>query len=823
MSRREIIAHSGAGVIRWGVNGTLHRIAVSSQRPKCLCCALFCLLPRWNVAPSERTDLVERSGFLLCVCGLVLVCGLPIGAQTLTITSGFDGSSGPFIRSEMIVATLTGAEPFRPVTILYGNAALPPFAIPGVATGQLGIDPMDLNAFGPWDGLGLFGPASPFLTDASGNFSAPLIIPTTFPIAGLPWSRVFQAVTLINPLTSPGGESFALSSTAVVVIDEPATDPFISEITPHIVPENAVTPVVLTIRGTGFLPQSTVVPTVTFTSTCDPALSAQGTVIQVIPDPMIPTETALLVEAPALVGMAQTPPATNSGPMTVTVSYATTGLYPNVGVGNEGTYTTPQTTETDPVFLVYQTTLIPVITDIDPKANPSVGGCPISITGSNFLTCGVVVFNPGPGEVVVPNPLIVSDTLIQLTPPAIPQSLTTVAVRNIDHVTVSPRQSLANSPVTDFAFFTYDPTALVVNSITLSGGTDAGSLVEGSGGVFMTISGTCQEVGGYTLLDADSGPSGLRLGSNILGLDADLLVTAAADMKITSPGNWTIVAAVPALPPGIAFIPPAPSSGGLTNTGQKQVQIVPPVCVVAGGAPLPHKAYAAIPGVEPGNVLNYFAASPPMIDHILPNNCGRLDGGQTITIKGSGFLTQDVTLPSSDLLVVPGVVFSGEFAPSIPAVSVTILDEFTLEVVTPDLSALVLTPPISTDIVITNPDGQQSDVLGDQDDFHFYPSLAGLVANNFSLAGPTVLVSTTTGPGGTAIVYTFLGDLTLPAGLLVNATGEHPFIIRVRGNVVIDGDIDLSGGTVTSGAFLVPAGGGAGCPTRIRRRMVCDP
>ena len=89
------------------------------------------------------------------------------------------------------------------------------------------------------------------------------------------------------------------------------------------------------------------------------------------------------------------------------------------------------------------------------------------------------------------------------------------------------------------------------------------------GSIFITA--TCPQVGGYTSLDPQSGPVAVNLGSNLNGTDASAALTVVA-VVVNSPGNVTIEALAPSLPPGLN--PVGLTAGGLPVS----VQVVAPFC-----------------------------------------------------------------------------------------------------------------------------------------------------------------------------------------------------------------------------------------------------
>lgn len=743
----------------------------------------------------NRSHMYAAAGLVVVSCCL---CA-PLHGQNLTVTSALGGGGAPFIRSEMVMVELTGAEPFRPVTLFMGPPG-GPLSVPGIA-GTLQVDPAGIVPVGSLDGLGIFGAPQGFTTDATGGFSFPVLIPAGFPASGLPFDVRLQVVVLQDPSSSPGGEAFTFSNAAALTVDEPASSVQITEVSPSFINEGA--PLPITVRASGLLDRATVVPRVTFTSDCSGA-SAEAQSVVLVQDSQ---GLALAVLPPDTVGGATAPPATNSGPVRIEVSYAAVGLYPNNPANGEDE--TAPSGFGDPTFLAYQTSLQPQVSGISPKGNLTSGGCTVTVTGSNFLDCAQVIFDAGASALPATNVTVVDTGTITCDPPAFPApARVAVAVRNVDHVPTSPRQSPANPPATDFAYFTS-----VLSQVTVTGITP-GTITEGTPGVTLTVTGTCPEVGGLHALDPAMGATGALLGAEIGGMTAStpLNVTAVTAPAPGMPaGTFELQADAPQFPPGLN--PVGPSQNGLTNTGPKHVQVVAPPCLNAAQAP--HLSFSAIAAQEPGNLVKYQAQDPPVVTGYVPNNVTREDGNQAVTLLGTGFLTQDVVVVGSDPSLGPQVDFLGNtttpFSPEVPVMSVQMTSPTSLDVVTPDVTAMMLSLPFRSDVRVTNPGCRTSDTAGSADDFWFVPGLAGLVPNTFATTGSSQLLNTTpTGPGGQANVFTFPGDLVIPATLLLNATGEHPLIVRVRGNLLIEGTVDLSGASVSSGPFLHPSGGAPG-------------
>ena len=429
--------------------------------------------------PLSLDDPVRTVRNLLVVATLAILTAGPAAGQgpELTVTGALSGLGSPFIRTELLTFTVT-ADPLMPVPIFVGAPAAAPITVPGVS-GSLEVAP-PLAPFGPFDGLGLFGPPGPYRTDVSGILTFTILIPPGFPVTGLPGSLEFQALVLQDPAFSPM-TALALTNGVLVVIDEPFTSPDITEIgvvaspTCAVVVEGSTDTLVL-LRGTGFLARSSVVPEVTFILESNPSRSAPATSVALVTDPFSPSGVALLVGAPSDLGGPSTPLDPGVGPVLVEVRYAARGLYPNNP--SQGETITAPTGPADPTFLGYQVpvALTPVVSNVFPKAGLVAGGCPVTITGEHFLLGAEVIFDVGGTPVSGTSPTVVSGTTVTVVVPPHAELLGAVAIRNPDDVPCSPRQSLIASPDTDFVWFDFQPSDVTVTGIA------PGAIIEGTGG-----------------------------------------------------------------------------------------------------------------------------------------------------------------------------------------------------------------------------------------------------------------------------------------------------------------------------------------------------
>lgn len=705
---------------------------------------------------------------------LLVLVGSGLAAQSLTVTSTLDGSAAPFVRTEMVTLALTGAEPFRPVTIFMGDAMVG-VATPGI-TGALAVIPSSIQPFGPFDGIGIFGGGFPLMTNASGQVSITVLIPVGFG-ASLPATLRIQALVLRNPFLSPGGEAFAFSTPADVLVDEPPTTPQLTQFSLHYWSEGSTAQILM--EGTGLLPEATVLPTVSFQSVASGASAPAVNVTMVDTDPGSAMVPALLVTAPSFVGPATAPPTSSAGAVVVTVSYAASGLYPNNPLNAAST--SPAQPFGQPLSLTLQSNILPQFGLAAPRSAITGQPCTLTLSGANFLQNAEVLIGGTPVASVV-----FTSGLMLVFPPALPEGVHDIVVRNRDHVPPSPRQSIVAAPTTDYVVF-----APILNAIQVTSVTPA-NVTEGTG-AGVTISGTCPVEGAHTALESGLGAIQVLVGSNILGTDATLPVVVNS-VSIPAPGQFAINATLPAFPPGLN--PIGPTNAGLSNCGLKHFQIIPHMCLNPGLAP--HKSFAAITAGEPGNTFLYRAANGPAVTFIGPNNCARFEGGQLITITGTNFFTIAAAFAPYQPGLMPSLALQSG-ANLLPLTNLFMMSGGTAMAGTlPDASSLGGPWPMQVNLVVTNPDGQAT--LGSSDDFWLYPSLASTTANTFPIITGTV----NTGTLATPIVYTFTGDLDIPVGVTITATGAAPLLIRCRGNVTISGVINLDGdalaGQLSAGA-----------------------
>ncbi|HMS18798.1 MAG TPA: hypothetical protein PKA37_18300, partial [Planctomycetota bacterium] len=328
---------------------------------------------------------------------------------------------------------------------------------------------------------------------------------------------------------------------------------------------------------------------------------------------------------------------------------------------------------------------------------------PLTLSGQGFLLGAEVTV----GGIQLPASTfnVLSATTIQVTaiPPSLPVGLHKISVRNVDEQ-VSPE---VGGPALLGAF------QLDLQTVAITG-TDQPSFLEGTVGALVNIDGICPSVStlvngvteSLSLLDPAIGPTLLNLGSVLQGSVVNLPAPLSPVVTILAPGIFRLQAPMPPFPPGLANLPGG-SQGGLTNTGLKHWQITPAFCI--NPPAFPHRFPS--PGTtEPNNLVRYTASGAPAVVGFEPTDYGRLSGGQFILVRGTDFLTNAPSLPSSDLSLNPVVLFADAMGilPPFPAPSVEMLDSQTLRVQPPNLTALGPALPYLTSVRVFNPDLQAS-------------------------------------------------------------------------------------------------------------------
>ncbi len=748
--------------------------------------------------------MISHARIAVFVAALVVVAD----GQTLTVRSVVDPSavapSASFIPGEVLQIDVAGFAPLLPITILIGGCGAVPcttysFTHP-LLSGALEIDPAHWIPVPGWDGLGLNGgnPAAPGLrTDLTGNVRLFVSVPVGA-LAGLPAIFQLQAIGLQNPTS---GATFLASPHVDLRFDEPAALGPVTLVTPHTFTEGT-TPTI-EIRGP-VLARAPFLPSIRFSTTgaCGGALSSFATNVTVV---TAASGAVLRCTAPSTIGGGTSGINSPTGEILVTVDYTSSGLFPNHPAN--ATSSTISSPESSSTFLAFQSAVLPTITAISPKGGPVTGGNTVHIAGTNFLDCATVIFTSfGGSDALSPSVTVISGTQIDAVVPAGAEGVAAVTVRNRDHVSSSPRQSALSAPTTDYVYYNFVAGGVTVTSVT------PGSIDEGAAGSAGTIVGTCPVIGGYSLLDPAIGAAQVRVGSNILGTDADAALVAQP-VSITAPGQFSIAVTFPGYPPGLNPTGASGSSGpGLTNTGTKFVRITLP-----SQFSTVHRDYASIPANEPSNHVVYRGPAPTVLS-IEPNNVGRVAGGQTIDVKGNNFFTQATSFGTATPTTTTIAAYSALNLAAALTFS-AMIDEHTLRFTTPDVTNSGLLLPFGLDVIAANVDGQPSSTpviqpggeLRDNvtgNDFTLVPGLAGQAPHPFALTGSSISLDTVVSGSG-PVIFTFDLDTTIPAGFLVNAHGAAPLIIRCRGNLTLDGTIDLSGESLIA-TDQVPAGAGIG-------------
>ena len=396
------------------------------------------------------------------------------------------------------------------------------------------------------------------------------------------------------------------------------------------------------------------------------------------------------------------------------------------------------------------TTTRPTVTSLDVLGGTSLGGTPVTLTGTDFQAFGAGTPEVRFGGLPASNVVVVSGTTLTcLTPAGAPNQLVDVTVVN------NNGQSSLSS-----AYF-YNPKP-VVTSITPTGGDWRGNTiiqVRGSGffvqGVtdvwFGTKKSPAVSIKGDTLMTcrAPAGTPGTTVDlfvRNINGEGALLAAyTYAADLSLADaePDHASPLGGTEVILTGTSFgtLPPSVTFGGepatsVTLLGPTQVR-----CTVPAGAPGTTVDVVLSNGSGVATLSGFrYHATPSLVD-VRPG-LGRGTGGTPITLTGLGFL--------ADSPGVNQVRFGGA-----PASDVVIVDDTTLTCVTPPGEG-----GTTVNVTLSNQNGTATLPLS----FRYTRSL--------SLAGSTPASSSS--QGGALVTLTGSGFQEGPAGTNVVRFGGVP-------------------------------------------------
>jgi IPT/TIG domain len=387
-------------------------------------------------------------------------------------------------------------------------------------------------------------------------------------------------------------------------------------------------------------------------------------------------------------------------------------------------------------FTYLDTHAVPTVSGVLPAVGPTTGGTLTTLTGTGFTGTTAVTFGGTAGTAVT----VLTDTTILVTSPA-------HAAGAVDVRVTDPNGTSATS--SDDRFTYVAPGSIpVVTGVTPAGGPPGG-------GTAVTISGI-----GFT------GASAVAFGGNpatSVTVVNDTTITAVSpagsvgsvDVRVTNPTGqslalpldlFTYVAA-----PSIVTVLPGdgPTTGG-TTVALAGTGFTGATAVTFGGVPgtdlavssdltltvtTPAHAAGAVPVVVVGpggsSAPSTFTYDPaPAVTSVVANT-GTTDGGDLVTVNGSGFTGATA------------VRFDGVAGTPVLVLPTSIL------VTTPAHAAGVV------DVTVESPNGTSAIVPGDQ--FTYVapaPTLTGLSPGNGPAGGGTTLTLTGTGfTGATAVNF----------------------------------------------------------------------
>jgi len=330
----------------------------------------------------------------------------------------------------------------------------------------------------------------------------------------------------------------------------------------------------------------------------------------------------------------------------------------------------------------------PTAGSISPNSGSTVGGTPVTITGSGFFTGATVTF----GGAAATGVTVVSATSITAVTPAQAAGPATVAVTNPDGQTAS----ISNG----FTFVAPPaPTSISPSSGALAGGTS------------VTITGTAFQAGAKVTFGGAAATSIIVVSATSITATTPAHAAGAVNVVVTNPdnqfGTCTACYTYNPIPTVTLVVPANGSQGGGTNVTITGTGFLPGATVTFGGnaatsvvvvssasitattpahppanPPAPVNVVVINPDGQSGTCTCYTFNTAPGVTSVAPSN-GALAGNTPVTITGTGFLA-----PAS-------VTFGGTAATNVIVVSST--------------SITATTPAHSAGLVavgLTNGDGQ---------------------------------------------------------------------------------------------------------------------
>jgi len=405
----------------------------------------------------------------------------------------------------------------------------------------------------------------------------------------------------------------------------------------------------------------------------------------------------------------------------------------------------------------------PSLTGLDTLGGTSLGGTPVTLTGSDFLASGAGSPEVRFGGVNASNVVVVNATTITcVTPPGPPNQVVDVAVVN------NNGQDSLNS------LFFYSP-APIVTSITPTGGDWRGNTivqVRGSGffsqGVtevwFGANKSSSVSLKGDTLLTcrAPAGTPGTTVSLFVRNVNGEGSLAAAysyaADLSLTDaePDHATALGGTEVLLTGTSFgtLTPSVTFGGIPATSVTLLGPTQLSCIAPAGTPGATVSIVLSNGSGSATLGGFRYHSTPSLLDVRPGVGSEL-GGTAISLTGLGFL--------EDAPGVNQVRFGG-----LPAGNVIVVNDTTLTCVTPPG-----TGGTTVNVTLTNRNGTAT--------------LPNSFSYSRSLSLGTVSPGSSSALGGTQVTLAGSGFLDGPAGTNIVRFGGV-----AAGNVSVLDDFTLT-------------------------------
>lgn len=308
----------------------------------------------------------------------------------------------------------------------------------------------------------------------------------------------------------------------------------------------------------------------------------------------------------------------------------------------------------------------PTLSAVAPVTGASLGGTPITITGTGFLDGATVEFGSGDTRAAARSVVVVSSTEITATTPAHPAGVATVTVTNPDRGAASLTGSFT---------FTASPAPTLSSIAPLSGGS--------LGGTNMTLLGSGFATGAVVRF-GDLATGGVEVPAAVV--DAGRITATSppipagpVDVRVVNPDGAVspaiVVTVQPSPPPTVTSVSPGtgPTAGGtsvtISGTGFADgavalfdgVEATAQTDAAQGVLPIVRNATTIVavtpPGVDgPADVevrnpdgqavtasaaFEYDGPPPATLDSISPD-VGTSAGGVPVTLSGSNFATGSV-------------------------------------------------------------------------------------------------------------------------------------------------------------------------------------